>query len=49
MGLIPAWGTKIPHASWPKEREKDRKFLELNKSENITYQLKKNFFLIAAS
>ena len=33
--------TKIPHAMQPKKKKKERKFLELNKNENTTYQLKK--------
>ena len=36
-GLIPGWGTKILHAALPKKKKK--KFLELNKNKNTTYQL----------
>ena len=36
-GSIPGQGTKILHASQPRKR----KFLELNKDENTTYQLLK--------
>ena len=39
--LDPCLGTKILHDLRPKVKKKERKFLEWNKNENITYHLKK--------
>ena len=40
-GLIPAWGAKIPHASWPKNQNMKQKPYcnKFNKDyENVPYQ-----------
>ena len=39
------WGTKIMHATFYGQK-KERKFLSLNKNENITYQHKKLYTYI---
>ena len=36
MGLIPGWGTKIPHAMWPKNL-KNKYFLKVIKMQIIIY------------
>ena len=43
--LILDWGTKIMHATFYGQK-KERKFLSLNKNENITYQHKKLYTYI---
>ena len=37
MGLIPGWGTKIPHTTWPKS-------LKIKKKKKLVEILKENAF-----
>ena len=38
-GLIPGWGTKIPHVSWYSQKEKKRKTLKHSNSQMLIFFL----------
>ena len=45
-GSIPGWGTKIPHASWPKRKKEKERKKEKGKENKNKKRKNKNFFVV---